>query len=30
MLIIGSGVTEVLPSTLVLKCETCGNQPPIN
>ena len=30
MLIIGSGVTEVLPSTLVFTCETCGNQPPIN
>jgi hypothetical protein len=30
MLIIGFGVTEVLLSTLVFTCETCGTQPPIS
>jgi hypothetical protein len=29
-LIIGFGVTEVLLSTLVFTCETCGTQPPIS
>jgi hypothetical protein len=30
MLIIGFGVTEVLLSTLVFTCETCGDHAPLS